>query len=268
MNLTKILTIVLFSISLYLAYYLYSSVQNTIDERNSIAEKEALIIERLMLIREAEFVFQEVYGKYTANWDSLIEFVQHGQVPIIERKEEIIQLAYGAEEVKVHIDTLGFIAAKERIFKKNVTVNAANQGQFMGFKVKVGDKVITNQKAYALKVGEKVDELGFLNDGVVLNLTDIQVGDMVNKGRNLINMWYYQFNPSVNIAELPYKPGTQTKFEIFVGKVDKGGLKVQVIEVKDPSPDNPLRTEDSEAKNRKPLRFGSRSDVSTSGNWE
>ncbi|NJN41216.1 MAG: hypothetical protein HC811_02200 [Flammeovirgaceae bacterium] len=56
---TKILTIVLFAISIYLAYYLYSSVQNTIDERNSIAEKEALIIERLMLIREAEFVFRK-----------------------------------------------------------------------------------------------------------------------------------------------------------------------------------------------------------------
>ncbi|NJN41215.1 MAG: hypothetical protein HC811_02195 [Flammeovirgaceae bacterium] len=168
----------------------------------------------------------------------------------------------------MHLDTLGFISAKEKIFKKTVAVNAANHGQFMGFKVAVGDKVITNQKAYALKVGEKVDELGFLNEGEVSSLADVQVGEMVNKGRNLINMWYYQFNPNISIAELPYKPGTQTKFEIFVGKVDKAGLKVQVIEVKDPSPDNPLRTEDNEAKNRKPLRFGSRSDVSTSGNWE
>lgn len=268
MNLTKIVTIALFAISLYLAYYLYSGVQNTIDERNSVAGKEALVIERLQLIREAEIVFQEVYGKYTANWDSLTDFILNGQVPIIERSEEIIPQAYGAEQVILHIDTLGFISAREKIFKKNVAVNSANHGTFMGFKVKVGDQVITNQKAYALKVGDKVDELGFLNDGVVLSLADVAVGVAVSKGKNLINLWYYQFNPNVPIKDLAFKPNDNVKFEIYVGMVDKAGVKVQVLEVKDPSPDNPLRQESNEAKNRKPLRFGSRTDVSTSGNWE
>ena len=60
MNLTKILTIVLLALSIYLFYFLYSGVQNTIDERNSIAAKEAIVIERLKLIRESEIVFQEV----------------------------------------------------------------------------------------------------------------------------------------------------------------------------------------------------------------
>jgi hypothetical protein len=43
---------------------------------------------------------------------------------------------------------------------------------------------------------------------------------------------------------------------------------VDVIEVKDPKPVNPNRKESNEAKNRKPLHFGSRFDISTSGNWE
>ncbi|MEQ1587357.1 MAG: hypothetical protein ABL895_15820, partial [Cyclobacteriaceae bacterium] len=58
------------------------------------------------------------------------------------------------------------------------------------------------------------------------------------------------------------------KFDIFVGVVEKSGVKVQVIEVRDPKPVNPVRNESNEAKNRKPLHFGSRLDVSTSGNWE
>jgi hypothetical protein len=97
----------------------------------------------------------EVNGRYTANWDSLINFINNGKVPILERKEEIIQKAYGGEEVKVHIDTLGFISARDRIFKKNYTMNVADNGIFQGYNVKVGDRVIKNQKAYKLKVGDR-----------------------------------------------------------------------------------------------------------------
>ena len=57
-------------------------------------------------------------------------------------------------------------------------------------------------------------------------------------------------------------------FDIFVSQIDRSGIKVWIIEVKDPSPINPARKEDNEAKNRKPLRFGSRIDVTTAGNWE
>ncbi|MGE0772439.1 MAG: hypothetical protein AB7K37_12055 [Cyclobacteriaceae bacterium] len=268
MNLTKILTFVLFAVSIYLAYFLWSSVNKTIKDRESIAGKEAAVIERLKLIRESEMVFQEVYGRYTSNWDSLINFVQNGQVPIIERREEIIPKPYGGEEVILHIDTLGFVPAKERIFKKTHNVNAADNGIFMGFKVKVGDKVMKNQKAYSLKVGDKVTEPPFTEEGTIDSLAAISVGTEVRKGTILIVTWDYLFNPDINLNRLSYKPGTETQFEIFVGKVDKGGIKVDVIEVRDPKPDNPERKESNDAKNRKPLRFGSRTDVSTSGNWE
>jgi hypothetical protein len=268
MNLTKIITFVLLGISLYLGYFLYSSVNRTIKDRESISAKEDAVIEKLKLIREAEIVFQEVYGRYTSNWDSLINFVQNGQVPIIERREEIIPKPYGGEDVILHLDTLGFISARERIFKNTYNVNAADNGVFMGFKVNVGDRVIKNQKAYSLKVGEKISEPPFTEQGTIDSLASITVGDEIKKGTILLVMWDYQFNPNVNIQRLAYKPGTETKFEIFAGKVDKAGLKVSVIEVKDPRPDNPIRKESNEAKNRKPLRFGSRTDVSTSGNWE
>ena len=85
----------------------------------------------------------------------------------------------------------------------------------------------------------------------------------------MINFWDYVFNPNVDVARIAEIPeGGGAKFDIFVGKVDKAGLMVQVIEVKDSKPANPERKESNEAKNRKPLRFGSRMDVSTSGNWE
>ncbi len=269
MNLTKILTAVLLAASLFLAFRLYRGVQGTIEEREAISTKEAAMIERLKLIREAEIVFLEVNGRYTANWDSLINFIETGRVPIIQRREEITQKAYGQEEVKVFIDTLGFVPAKERIFKKKYTVNASDNGIFKGYKVKVGDKVIKNQKAYILQVGGKEQEPPFSEQGTITELAPVNAGDEVKKGQLLISFWDYQFNPNVDISkigEIPYMQGQ--KLDIYVGKVDKSGLLVQVIEVKDPKPANPTRSEKNEQKNRKPLHFGSRTDVSTSGNWE
>lgn len=268
MNLTKILTYVLFGISIFLGYYLYSGVQNTIRDRELIDVKEAAVIEKLKLIREAEILYQEVNGKYTASWDTLINFIQNGQVAIVERREEIKQKEYGGEEVTVHIDTLGFTPARERIFKENFNVNAADDGIFMGFKVKVGDRAVKNQRGYSLKVGDKVTEPPFTEDGFINSLADVQVGQEVRKGQILMTIWDYKFKPDVDLSRLANKPGSETKFEIFVGKVDRNGVLVDVIEVKDPSPDNPFRSEANEAKNRKPLRFGSKTDVSTSGNWE
>ena len=92
---------------------------------------------------------------------------------------------------------------------------------------------------------------------------------MLKKGQLLINYWDYAFNPNVDIkkiGEIPNSPGKN--FDMFVGKVDKNGVMVQVIEVKDPKPTNPMRKDSNEANGRKPLHFGSRIDVSTSGNWE
>ena len=272
MNLTKILTVVLLLISLYLAWFLYSGVQSTIDERESISTKEALVIERLSLIREAEVVFQEVNGRYTANWDSLADFIENGKVAIVETREEIKQKAYGEDEITIFRDTLGFVAAKDRIFKKNYTLNAADNGVFMGFKFKVGDHVIKNQKAYFLKVGEKVNEPPFQDQGLITSVIDVKSGDVLKKGQVLANFWEYVFKPNLDIKKIGLKPttdGTDGKpFIIQVNKVDKSGIMVQVIEVIDPTPDNPARKESNDSRPRKPLRFGSLNDVSTAGNWE
>jgi hypothetical protein len=264
---TKVLTAVLLIVSVGMFAYLYGSVNDVIEERDRIASQEAAVIERLRLIREAEIVFLSVYGRYTANWDSLSHFINNGRVPIIQRREEIIQKAYGGEDVTVHVDTLGYISAKERIFKKNFTVNAADDGTLVDFKVKIGDQVVRNQKAVSIRVLDQVKEQPFLEEGTIESF-GASPGDAVKKGQILISYWRNVFDTNADISRLAYKPNSDDKFEIFVGKVDKAGVMVQVIEVRDPKPDNPMRKESNEQKPRKPLRFGSRVDVSTAGNWE
>jgi biotin carboxyl carrier protein len=264
---TKILTAILLIISVGMFVYLYGSVEEVIEKREAIARQEAATIAQLKLIREAEIVFLAVNGRYTASWDSLANFINTGRVPIIERREEIIQKAYGGEDVKVHIDTLGFISAKERIFKKIYSVNASDDGTLIEYKVKVGDNVIKNQKALSLRVLDRVNDQPFMENGTIETLT-ANPGDSVKKGQTLISYWENVFDVSTDISRIGYKPNTDLKFDIFVGKVDKAGMQVQVIEVRDPAPDDPIRKESNDQKARKPLRFGSRVDVSTAGNWE
>ena len=76
--------------------------------------------------------------------------------------------------------------------------------------------------------------------------------------------------PRFNLATLPYVPGAEpaVKFDIWADKILKAGLLVNAIEVKNPRPVDPTRDEDSEYNTRKPLRFGSRTSVTTAGNWE
>ncbi|HRI78650.1 MAG TPA: hypothetical protein PLR06_03865 [Cyclobacteriaceae bacterium] len=269
MNLTKILTVVLLAASLYLGYFLYSGVQQVIDDRVKIEESEAIVIERLKLIREAESVYQEQFRKYTSSWDTLARFIETGRVPILQRREELKQKAYGGEEVIVHIDTLGFVSAKDRIFKKEYTMNASDNGTFMGFKVKVGDQVVKNMKAYSIKVGKDVKEPPFQENGRITELTDVKVGQDLTKGTVLIKYWNYIFNPNVDIAKIGEVPGNPgVNFSIITKRIDRNGLFVDVIEVVDPKPFNKSRKESNEQKSRKPLRFGSLTDVSTAGNWE
>ena len=266
---TRVISIVLLVFSLLVAGYLIYSISDTISSKEFIAEREQEVIKRLELIREAEIAYQEVHGNYTSNWDSLIHFIKNGRVPIVQRSETIITLAYGADSVIVNVDTIGFISARERIFKETFNADAADNGIFRGFHVREGEEVTQNSKAYTLESrGRRVDHR-FKNNGMVTSLADISPGDSVTAGETLITYWRYRFNPNTNVDRIAYVPGLDdVKFSIYADEIERGNIRVDVIEVKDPQPINPDRSEANEAINRQPLKFGSRTDVTTSGNWE
>ena len=271
MNLTKILSIVFFAVSLGLAYYLYDSINSTIVFKEAIVNTEKQITDKLAVIRESEKAYLQHFGHYTSNWDSLINFIENGNVPITLRTEKITQLSYGEEKVEVLIDTIGFMPAKDRIFKKTHTINVTANGTFLGTVAKTGDFVVKGAPAYRLRPEgkDKADVYNFTEQGTITTVATITPGTPVTKGTNVYNLWDYVLNPAVDIKTLGVVPGSNGKmFDIFVGKIDRNNAKVSVIEVKDPSPINPERKASNEAKNRQPRGFGSRVDVGTGGNWE
>jgi hypothetical protein len=270
MNLTNILSIVLFVVAVVLAYILYDNINDSIEFKELVTETEQKITEKLAIIREAEKAYLERHGKYTASWDTLINFIETGRVPITVRREIITQLSYGEEKVEVKIDTVGYMSAKDRIFKKTFPLNASANGTFQGFLIKEGDYVVKGAKAYRLKPdnSNKTENYPVIESGNVISLAKIEPGTAVKRGQNLANLWEYHLNPNVDVKTLAQVPGSDKTFDIYVGKVKRGNVDVSVIEVKDPAPINPERKASNETKNRQPLGFGSRVDVSTGGNWE
>jgi hypothetical protein len=271
MNVIKVISTTLLILSLGLGYYLVDSIKTSIDEKKLIAEKEAKVIEKLKFIREAQLVFREVNGRYTDNWTELVNFIQHGVYYNISRSETIIPLSYGRDSILVSFDTLGSIPAKERIYKRTFAMDASDNGTFMGYMdhVKIGNRITKGQKAYSIRTSTGTNQPIFPESGVVETLNPIESGTDVRKGKQLITYWSYRFDPNMSLNDLDVIPDSEgKKFAIFVDKKEKNGVIVDVIEVRDTHMHDKLRKESNEAANRKPLRFGSKSDVTTAGNWE
>ncbi len=268
----RIFSIITLVIALILAYFLVSNIKYAIDEEKRISKSEAIVIEKLRLIREAERAYQEVNSRYTNNWDSLINFIEYGKYYVTKRSEEIIELAYGADSIVVTIDTIDIIPAKQYIFIKNHDVFFADNGEFKKFFIEEGQEIRKGQKVYSMysaTAGKVVNQMSKVG-GVVTSIENIAANAKMDKGELLYQVREEKFNPNTNISQIAIIPLTNppAKFNLFADRIEKNRLMVNVVEVRDTKPVDPNRKEDSDANNRKPLRFGSRTEVTTTGNWE
>ena len=194
MNKLKFYTYLTLVFALGLAFFLVNSIKFSIDEEARFTTAESKVINKLKLIREAQIAFQSVNGEYANDWDSLLNFIEKGEIFLIQRREETVLLDYGAEETTLYLDTLGSISVLDSIFSPY---------------------------------------------------------------------------PNFDAQSLVYVPGyDNVKFKFWASKIEKGGVEVDVVEVRNPKPFDPDRKEENEANINKPLRFGSRTSITTAGNWE
>ena len=134
-------------------FYLFNSINSSIQQSARIAEAEKQIINQLKLIREAELAYISVNGEYTADWNKLIEFINKGVFYVIEKKETITEESYGIETVTVQIDTLGTVPVFDSVFAKYTTFNVERLPYVPGYQnVKFNIKV------------DKIDKSGVMVD--------------------------------------------------------------------------------------------------------
>lgn len=121
---------------------------------------------------------------------------------------------------------------------------------------------VKNGNIYITQKTETLIPLDYGADSLVVNidtLGTVSVMDSLFKESK-----YPNFDPDRLLA-VPGGEGAGEQFEMFADKIVKGGVQVDVFEVRDPSPVNPARQANN---NERALRVGSRTEVTTSGNWE
>ncbi len=101
------------------------SVYKEIQFNKIKVERYKVVIERLIDVRDSQLAYKEVKGEYAASFDSLINFVETGKVPITQRRDTLIldeerTRAFGGVETfksLTIIDTLSFYSVKDSLFK-------------------------------------------------------------------------------------------------------------------------------------------------------
>ena len=150
------------------------------------------------------------------------------------------------------IEKLKMVREAEIAYKSRFGFYTGSWDKLIDF-IKDGELYITSRRENIITLDYGADSVQVFID----TLGTVSVMDSLFRDRR-----------GVNFDMLYVIPETGARFDLWVGNVVKGEVVLEVIEVKDTAPVNPDRHERSEIRARKPLRFGDREEVTTSGNWE
>ena len=120
----KIITNVLYFLSIILVFQIYNSIDAPIEFNKVKNERYQKVIERLKDIRNAQVAFKSVNGIYSDNFDSLVNFIETGQFTIIEKRDSSYMQydrVYRIDMLRevIVVDTLGFVSVKDSLFKND-----------------------------------------------------------------------------------------------------------------------------------------------------
>ncbi|HNU59871.1 MAG TPA: hypothetical protein PKI08_07970, partial [Aquaticitalea sp.] len=117
------INIVLWIIIFALGYLTFMSVYDEIQFNQIKVKRYALVIENLKDIRDSELAYKQVKGKFTDNFDELVQFIETEKFTITQRRDSTIKdiemtKRFGVDMTKdiVVIDTLGFVSVKDSLF--------------------------------------------------------------------------------------------------------------------------------------------------------
>lgn len=151
------------------------------------------------------------------------------------------------------------IIEKLQMLRDAQTAYIASNGEYAGNWNDLRN-FIENGKIWLVQRSETTTLLEYGKEEITVTLDTL---GSVNVIDSLFNERKY---PNFNLENLQVVPGSGGKeFEFFADKVERNQRQIPVFEIRDPAPINPKRRENNK---EKALRVGSRTDSSTSGNWE
>lgn len=145
----KLITLALWILAAVFGYQIYKSVNAPIEFKKAKQERFQAVVNSLKDIRNSQEAYKTVNGKFAANFETLVEFVDNGQFTLIQKRDSSymkFNRVYGIdmlEEVQI-IDTLGTVSVKDSIFKNSTRYRTMMNVPFAqnGEKFKMESKVI------------------------------------------------------------------------------------------------------------------------------
>lgn len=148
-----VIKIVLLAAVLVLGYLIWQSIDEPIKfERNKKKRYDATI-QRLKDIRTAEIAFLAVNGRFTADFDSLIDFVKHDSIPMVKAVGSVPDTLTEKEALKMGIirrDT-SYVMTLDSLFSKGYAIDSLPIVPFTN-----GQRFVLGAKI--LEVGSKVND--------------------------------------------------------------------------------------------------------------
>ncbi len=114
-----IINIALVVVAIFLAYMVYHSISQPVIFENTKTEREMKVVQNLKDIRSTQGLFKENYNRYTANFDTLIEFIRTGELPVVN----IIPDPSDTTFTKTINDTVGYIKVLDSLFSTRPNFN-------------------------------------------------------------------------------------------------------------------------------------------------
>lgn len=116
--------VVLYAVSLVLAYLIYLSVMAPINFNKIREERFSAVIEKLKDIRDAQVAYRTINGKFAPDFETLIAFVDTGVYTITQQKDSSFMRYNRAYRIDMQvdtvvIDTLGTVSVKDSLFKSD-----------------------------------------------------------------------------------------------------------------------------------------------------
>lgn len=143
-----IINIALALVAILLAYLVFDSIRQPVAFENTRRERETKVIQNLKDIRSTQTLFKQTYNRYTASFDSLIEYVKTGELPVVN----IIPDPSDTTFTKTINDTVGFVKVSDSLFKNRVDFNV-NDLRYIPFSNKVEFEM---NAGYIMRGGLKV----------------------------------------------------------------------------------------------------------------
>jgi len=121
-----VLNIALWVLIAFLGYQTYMSVYTPILFNQEKNKRYAKVIKNLIDIRNSELAYKQVNGKFTDDFDELVQFIETGKYTIVQRRDSSVLDVEMTKRFQVDtykdivvIDTLGYVPVKDSLFKNS-----------------------------------------------------------------------------------------------------------------------------------------------------